>query len=320
MKKWVLAGITAACTTVSFSQQTTIDFEELSLNGSEAYYNGSDSSGGFNTQSVFFENIFNGYWSGGFSYSNVTDNTTPGYMNQYSSIVGSGDQSEKYALYYGSSGQIQFGQNVLLDSVKLTNTTYAALSMKDGDSFAKKFGSTKNAAGEDDGTNGEDYFFVRIFGLNAQSEMIDSMDFYLADFRFADSLQDYILIDWTNVDLSSFPPVQGLSFKLFSSDVGGFGMNTPAYFALDNLVFHTTLSVNELVQDVLVVYPNPVQDQLRVIGIETGTFSIVDMTGKQLGNGKLSSSGISVEKLLPGSYLIEIQSGNKIYKQRFLKR
>ena len=61
------------------------------------------------------------------------------------------------------------------------------------------------------------------------------MDFYLADFRFADNALDYVVDSWTWVDLSSLGVVSSLSFSLASSDVGQFGMNTPAYFAMDNL-------------------------------------------------------------------------------------
>jgi hypothetical protein len=62
-----------------------------------------------------------------------------------------------------------------------------------------------------------------------------ALDIYLADFRFADNSQDYILSDWTSFDLSALGSVTALDFVLSSSDTGDYGMNTPAYFALDNL-------------------------------------------------------------------------------------
>jgi hypothetical protein len=60
------------------------------------------------------------------------------------------------------------------------------------------------------------------------------VEFYLADFRFADNSQDYILDSWGFVDLSALGTVDFLEFDLSSSDNGAFGMNTPGYFALDN--------------------------------------------------------------------------------------
>lgn len=63
------------------------------------------------------------------------------------------------------------------------------------------------------------------------------MIFYLADYRFTDSAQDYILDEWKEVDLTPLVGlgVQKLAFRLKSSDNSVFGMNTPAFLAIDNL-------------------------------------------------------------------------------------
>ena len=61
------------------------------------------------------------------------------------------------------------------------------------------------------------------------------VEFALADYRFEDSASDYIVDQWTRVDLSSLVGARKLQFGLESSDVGEFGMNTPAYFALDQV-------------------------------------------------------------------------------------
>ena len=109
----------------------------------------------------------------------------------------------------------------------LTNTTYAALSMRDGDSFAKRFGGV---TGDD-----PDYLFLTITGKDAGNGDTGTIDFYLADFRFADNADDYILDDWTFVDLSSLGAVSSLEFTMTTTDVGQFGANTPLYFAIDNI-------------------------------------------------------------------------------------
>ena len=44
-------------------------------------------------------------------------------------------------------------------------------------------------------------------------------------------------MDWVLVDLSGLGTVAALEFELASSDNGPFGMNTPSYFALDDLMF-----------------------------------------------------------------------------------
>src|SRR5690348_4925282 len=63
----------------------TIDFEDLTV-APQSFYNGSDGAGGFVSQTAFFNNNYDsqfGSWSG-WSYSNQTDVTTAGFMNQYS--------------------------------------------------------------------------------------------------------------------------------------------------------------------------------------------------------------------------------------------
>ena len=99
--------------------------------------------------------------------------------------------------------------------------------MRDGDSFAKQFGGESG--------NDEDYFKLTITGITETGYTDNSVEFYLADFRFADNDQDYIVDDWTWVDLSSLGNVIGLEFMIESSDVGAYGINTPGYFAMDNL-------------------------------------------------------------------------------------
>ena len=121
---------------------------------------------------------------------------------------------------------VDFAAPTLLNSAYFTNTTYAALSMQNGDGFAKKFGGL---TGDD-----PDYFKLTITGFNGAT-MTGSVDFFLADFRFANNSQDYIVTDWTSVSLSGLGAVTRLGFEVASSDVGQWGMNTPAYFAMDTL-------------------------------------------------------------------------------------
>ncbi|MFT3883069.1 MAG: DUF4465 domain-containing protein [Gemmatales bacterium] len=127
-----------------FAQGTkTIDFEDKSL-PPNSFYNGSDNAGGFTTRGAFFNNSYGGgFWSG-WSYSNTSDTTTPGFGNQYSAITGAGvGGSGIYGVAFNFASGASYinlpnGNQPL--SVSITNTTYAALSMQTGDAFAKKFG------------------------------------------------------------------------------------------------------------------------------------------------------------------------------------
>ena len=99
--------------------------------------------------------------------------------------------------------------NNTVTGMHITNTTYAANSMRDGDAFSKQFGG---ASGND-----QDWFLLTIKGYTAGNETTDSVNFYLADYRFADNSQDYIIKDWQWVDLTSLGNVDSLSFSLNSS-------------------------------------------------------------------------------------------------------
>ncbi len=193
-------------------------------------------AGGFASGGAFFNNSYEstfGSWAG-FAHSRETDVTTPGFGNQFSALAGSGAEgSLQYAVGFVDSFTpflptivLPSGEAVL--SLAITNTTYAGLSMRDGDFFAKKFGGPSG--------NDPDFFLLTITGRDGSLVPTGQVDFYLADFRFADNAQDYIVDEWTTVDVSSFGVgTATVEFTLSSSDNGTFGMNTPAYFAVDHV-------------------------------------------------------------------------------------
>lgn len=245
----------------------TVDFEDLVLSPN-SYWNGAPNNGSntFLSNGFTFYNNFDNSWGvdvwSGFAYSNKTDTTTPGYTNQYSAAAGSGaGGSANYAVSFvdawGSPPRIDVPAGVSLVSAAVTNTTYAYLSMRDGDSFAKKFGGT---SGDD-----PDWFKLTILGKDLAENLIASIEFYLADFRFSDNSLDYILNTWATVDLSPIASARILEFALDSSDVGQWGMNTPAYFALDNIVFQTAGGGSQVV-------PEPGSAVLLLGGIFAGGY------------------------------------------------
>jgi hypothetical protein len=209
------------------------DFGDLSLDP-DTYWNGSDGSGSFISNNARFYNSYNqdyGSWSG-WSYSNTSDMSTPGYLNQFSAITGSGfGPGEGNGIYavsnlYGSS-VIDFpGGSFTPEGFFVTNSTYATLSMEEGDAFSKAFGGP-------DGSD-PDYFKLLVWGRK-NGITTDTVEYYLADYRFESGDKDFITRTWQWVDLGMFGKVDSLLFGLASSDMGDWGMNTPAYFCLDNL-------------------------------------------------------------------------------------
>ncbi|CAM3061749.1 DUF4465 domain-containing protein [Rariglobus hedericola] len=200
--------------------------------GNGVYYYGSDSAGGFTSGGAQFVNYYNSDWGSwsGWAYSTTADSVTAGMANQYSAFPGALTTGTPYGIAYVSSydGPTTITLPAGIDtplSLTLTNTTYAYDSMLNGDSFAKKFGGVSG--------NDADWFLLTITGKDAFNATLGSVEFYLADFRFADNELDYIITDWTDVDLTGLGTgVHTLEFTLTSSDSGDYGMNTPSYFAL----------------------------------------------------------------------------------------
>jgi len=156
------------------------------------------------------------------------DTTTPGFANQYSNITGSGaGGSAGFGIAFSDSTILLPTARTVLGA-EVTNTTYAALSMLNGDAFAKQFGG---ATGTD-----PDFFRLLIEGIDEVGVSTGVVELMLADYRFTDNSLDFILDQWTYVDLTGLGIVRELRFAFESSDVGGFGINTPTYFAIDNLV------------------------------------------------------------------------------------
>ena len=299
--------------------QTTADFEAFDLNEGE-FLNGSTNTSndpGFADGNVFLPNQFNdayGSWTG-WAISATTDVTTPGWGNQYSSITGGGyDDSETYAVSYifGESRIRLTGAAAggVVEGMYITNGTYAYLSMLEGDNIAKKFGGETG--------NDPDYFLLTIKKYYNGELSDESIEFYLADYRFEDNSQDYIVDEWTYLDLSSLGSVDSLSFTLSSSDVGMFGMNTPAYFCMDNITTQDIVSnVNELEPSIsLSLYPNPAVDYIQIETAEAGnkTWGVYSISGELLESGEFynEKQRISLAHLPNGSYFVKVltEAGN----------
>jgi hypothetical protein len=222
---FVIAGVAGA---------DIANFDDLSL-APESYWNGSDQSGGFTSGSAYFNNNYNsayGSWDG-FSYSNITDTASSGWTAQYNAITGAGQNgSANYAIGYVGWAEpptITLDIAGVVDGLYVTNNNYAYYSMLNGDAFAKKFGGS---SGDD-----EDWFLLTITGKDVGGVVTGEVGFYLADYRFEDSGDDYIVNTWEYVDLSSLGVVESLEFKLSSTDNDPeYGMNTPAYFAMDTII------------------------------------------------------------------------------------
>ncbi|MEW4490415.1 DUF4465 domain-containing protein [Thalassoglobus sp. JC818] len=257
-------------------QAEMVDFDDLPLSP-DSHWNGPDLTGAqspgpyggtlyngsFTSGSAQFANNyedFYGSWSG-FAYSNETNTSIAGFTNQFSTFAGAAQSGSNFGIGFGyddvNANQLDpiafdptntahllalphftVATGVAVTSAYVTNTTYAALSMTNGDGFAKKFGG--------DTGNDADWLKLSAYGIDEFGQALGAtVEFYLADYRFTDNTQDYIVDEWTLMDLSSLAGAQTIAFNLSSSDSGPYGMNTPAYFAIDSIDVSSVTPVPE---------------------------------------------------------------------------
>jgi len=228
----ILAATFAFTAFASPAAALVATFDDLGL-GSEAFLDGSTLPGGYTSGGIFFENDYNPTYGSfqGFVASTTTDTTTPGFGNQFSNITGGGSGgSAAFGLAF-DTGRIVLPSLQIVLGAEFTNSTYAALSMLNGDSFTDPFGGP--------GGDEPDLFRLHIEGIDDLGASTGMVEFVLADYRFADNGLDYIVDEWVYQDLSVLGLVKELHFSFESTDVSEFGgveyINTPAYFAIDNL-------------------------------------------------------------------------------------
>ena len=220
---------------ISTAHAAVVDFEDLQLAENSA-------APGDATQAPFESGgvTFNRTWStdfdccpGAWAYSNQKDLATAGFSNPYSAYVTPGgggvEGSSNFAV---ANNQTQGEATVVLPEASrvmgtyVANTTYAYLAAVDGNDGA---GFVKGPFADGD------WFRLDFVGLDDQGQEVGVEPFFLADYR--DGKSDAVA-DWTWVDLTGLGDnVSQLEFRMESTDMGQFGMNTPAYFAIDNLTY-----------------------------------------------------------------------------------
>ena len=335
LKLTLITGFVAAAILPAQSQ-TVSTFENLTLSP-DSYWDGSSNPMGttFTSGNGIFPNFYDtawAYWASGWAYSNMKDSTTAGYTNMYSARTASGYNNSANYIIGQQASYINLNATAIgkvVNGFYITNGTYAAISMRDGDAFAKKFGSIYNADGNIDGTNGEDWFLLNVHKYLGGVMTNDSVNFYLADYRFADSTQDYIVTEWQWVDLTSLGNADSLFFTLTSSDNGMWGMNTPAFFCVDDFTTSDAalaLNENENPDNSLYIYPNPAMDILNIdlslLNMNSAQISIADVSGKQIYTERRTKEVVSIDLSGYGSgiYFVSVLSENNLTTKKIVKK
>lgn len=169
----------------------------------------------------------NHYYYGGHAVSNYSelDLSKGTYENQLAIPVATGHNGSKnFCVHFGSSTMMGIapilyfsdGAERVIDHMYVIPTTYTLNSIVNGDGYAKSLVSQKGS------------LWITVTGYNAQAEEVGSVQFYLCK-------DGAYISDWTKFDLSPLGKVAFAVFDMDGTDKGDWGLNTPAYFAYDDV-------------------------------------------------------------------------------------
>jgi hypothetical protein len=217
--------------------QNIVDFEELNLE-TESHWNGSDMSGSFTSGYLKFYNTYTDWGGGigswnGFAYANETDITTFSYENEFSAASGEGVwSSENYVVSY-IMGDWENNYEPIPSVMKIDLET--APEVIPGMFISLNAYSSLYMADNDYYSNHHHWLKLHIVAYSTTSWYATYTDIILADYRFDNPELNFKLNDWAYIDMSWAEETDSLLFYIYSSDVGDYGVNTPAYFCIDNV-------------------------------------------------------------------------------------
>jgi len=329
MKKTCTLLLLLLVAKLGFAQNATFENLSSGLPTGTSFWKGNPGVPGetiFSSGSASFTNrndtsSFGDYWSG-WAYSRLKDSMSISYdTNDCAAFPGIGHNTTAiYAVAYQSFfeqyNHIRFAVASTVNGFYITNSTIAYRSMQNGDGFAKKFGG---ATGND-----PDYFKVNITGWLNGTPKIDTIHFYLADFRDANNANDYIVKDWQWVSTVALGLVDSLTYTLSSSDTTGSYINTPAYFCMDDIVIFPNGILELSKADLISVYPNPFETEINMANASDAeiTYDVVDIHGRALLHGSISSFSkqkIDTHTFANGIYFVKIYKGQQVFYQKIIK-
>lgn len=193
------------------------------------------------------------FWSGGMVLSQWNYRTSPegesanwwaSYQNQCSvyntsSVDGANrgagaGGSNTFAVINGyqdnnsmsSMAEITFSadKEYVIESVELCPTSYLYGTISEGNAFGAE--PLKTAGG---------WFKIMAYGFDANGTATNggsAVEFYICDYRAGSVIE--LPSTWQTWQLASLGKVNKVKFQFAGSDTGAYGLNTPAYMALDN--------------------------------------------------------------------------------------
>ena len=178
------------------------------------------------------------FWNGGYAVSNYVDmNLKHGdpdhqlsvYYKDATTGFGGHNGSKNFGIHFGSYmfadyeptsqyiPEFYFADEVarVIDHMYVNSTTYLALCAMVGNGFAQPI-------------TPDGFVSIEATGLDAEGKIVGKLTFNLME-------HGKLVTEWTKWDLSSLGAVVRVKLNMKSSDSGAYGMNTPAYFAFDDV-------------------------------------------------------------------------------------
>jgi transforming growth factor-beta-induced protein len=102
---------------------------------------------------------------------------------------------------------------------------------------------------------------------------------------------------------------------------------TTADVTADNGVVHVidavllpSANLNENMNEVIALYPNPATEFLKIDGSSYNTYAIVDLAGKTVKSANVENQIVDLSGVNPGIYTIQLMDGNGVKTARFMKQ
>lgn len=102
--------------------------------------------------------------------------------------------------------------------------------------------------------------------------------------------------------------------SLAATNIQGSNTNTKNGY----IIVSAASAVEDNGQDALLIYPNPVSDNLRIFSETDFSLRLYDLNGRVVYNGS-NDRIIDMAPMEPGIYLIEITTGGKVVKQKIIR-
>lgn len=308
MKKTLLMVVALMCSFMCFAQ--VVDFEDLTL-APNSSWTGSADADGFESSYLKLYNDYDptyGSWQG-FAYTNTTDAETYDYTN-LSAAAGHGvDNSANYAVACIGSDWMGGTYDPIPVSIKI-NTSLAGDFQGRGAYFCLPTYTSKYMDNEFTSYAVNHFFYKLKVAAYADGVSVGEREIVMADFTGENT---YKMDDWTFVDLSWIANADSLTFIALSNDTGDYGINTPAYFCMDNFGAENTPTC---VRDFKLVNVDAYFDAMGNLNLNSDSemqeISIYDAVGRLVKSMSISGNTFSTAIENSGLLIVSVKTRNGV--------